>query len=98
MLEIDREMLNVPSFFLSSELQPSRRHLQQLFLASRDKRDQSRILPTFQEFDARFADEVRDAFHGRCAFCEDIGPGSAMRLRPETEAEPVRDAATTLGR
>jgi hypothetical protein len=62
-----------------------------LFRASREKLEQSLVPRGFDSYSSEFAEEVRAAFSGRCAFCERRDPGGPMRFRAESEAEPVEN-------
>lgn len=95
MKHIDRSVLPIPRAFASSEIATARRRLTELFRGSLERRSQSFVERSRAFQDSAFTQDVQHAFNGRCAFCESAAGGTPLRFRPETEAEPILERATS---
>jgi hypothetical protein len=96
---VDRSRTAPPEFILRSrEIGQMREEVLQAFELASASRAQARIRVKAARVGYAIWRELGDLFEGRCAFCEsacDVDEKSAYPFRPDTEAEPVADHATS---
>ncbi|MGY2197453.1 AAA family ATPase [Pseudomonas gingeri] len=91
MQRFDRSFVPVPEVFQGPDFAPARRQLREFFLASPEKRAQTRLPDSFDNFnETSILLGLQRLFHGKCAFCESAGQTEPYQFRPPSNAAPSK--------